>query len=245
MRKIYQVNALPDVLTLGVQTEHGVLEILFDCTLWLELWPDLTMSVWVRPPGGGDPYPADVLMDGRMLVWAVSAADTAVAGRGSVEILGVANGRKKLSATTKTLVEASGTDINPDPPAAYQAWVESVALNAAAAQRAAGESEAAEGRAAAAAEGAEKSQMGAVQAEALASMRAAEALVNAQNAAEFAGRSKLFATLAEQSAATHGFFYTYIGNDGHLHYVRSDGLMDLKLRLENGRLIASYGMERY
>lgn len=64
----------------------------------------------------------------------------------------------------------------------------------------------------------------------------------AKDSAMYAGNSKMFATLAEQSAASHGFFYTYIDKNGHLHYVRSDGLMDLNMRVENGRLIASYGM---
>ncbi|MBP3649189.1 MAG: hypothetical protein J6K73_05355 [Clostridia bacterium] len=64
----------------------------------------------------------------------------------------------------------------------------------------------------------------------------------AGEAAGHAGRAEMFATLAEQDAATHGFFYTYIGNDGHLHYVRSDGMSDLNLRIENGRLIGNYGV---
>lgn len=69
-----------------------------------------------------------------------------------------------------------------------------------------------------------------------------QAEAHAEDAAGFAGRAKMFATLAEQSAATHGFFYTYIDDNGHLHYVRSDGLSDLNMRIQNGRLIASYGV---
>ena len=65
---------------------------------------------------------------------------------------------------------------------------------------------------------------------------------HAEDSAEYAGKSKMYATLAEQSAATHGFFYTYIDKNGHLHYVRSDGLSDLNMRVENGRLIANYGL---
>lgn len=140
MRKFYPVNQLPDVLVLGAQTEHGVTELCFDCSVWLDIWPELELSIWVTTPVG-DQYPAGTRMDGKILVWPVSAADTASVGKGRMEIMGVSEGKKKLSAIADTLITATSTDTSPNPPPAHEPWVEKVALDALDAKNAAGEAE--------------------------------------------------------------------------------------------------------
>lgn len=140
MRKFFPVNQLPDVLVLGAQTEHGVTELCFECSVWLDIWPELELSIWVTPPAG-DQYPAGTRMDGKILIWPVSAADTACVGKGRMEIMGVSEGKKKLSAIADTLITATSTDTSPNPPPAHEAWVEKVALDALAAKNAAGEAE--------------------------------------------------------------------------------------------------------
>lgn len=237
--KIYPVDCLPDRILLGRQTENGVRTITIDCSAWRAEWPGMVASLWVTPPGGGEGYPANAVPDGDHLVWTVSDADTAVAGDGMVEVVGMVDGLKKLSAMTQTYVLVSTTARSGAAPEAYQGWLESVLAAGAAALEsaelaAASEQEAAESAAAAKAD-----------AEAVAGTVGGleqDAEEHAKNAAHHAGEAKMYATLAEQSAATHGFFYTYIDDTGHLHYVRSDGLLDLNLRIDEGRLVASYGM---
>ena len=128
--RIYPINQLPDTLVIGKQTEQGVNEIRFDCAPWLALWPDINISVWPTPPGGSAAYPAAAHMEGDLLVWVVSAADTSTAGRGYVEIVGTADGKKKLSATVVTRVLSTHTGTTAEPPEAAQPWVD-VVLDAA------------------------------------------------------------------------------------------------------------------
>lgn len=137
--RIYPVNHLPDSVMLGKQTEYGVSEVRIDCAPWLVLWPNLSISVWVTPPNGAGAYPANTHMEGDVLVWEVSAADTATAGTGCMEVMGVADSKKKLSATTTTRVFSTITDTSAEPPEPQQAWVEKVAQDAGRAEGAAEE----------------------------------------------------------------------------------------------------------
>lgn len=124
--KIYPVNQLPNPIVVGKQTEYGVTDIYIDCAPWLTKWPDLTISVWVTPPGGTAAYPASAHMEDNVLVWTVSAGDTAQAGAGSVEIMGIAEGKKKLSAIAPTIVLGTSIDTAAEPPEAARPWVDEV-----------------------------------------------------------------------------------------------------------------------
>lgn len=135
------VLCLPDEITIGRRTETGVLEVRIDCTGWLAFWPKLSMSAWVTPPHSSAAYPAATRMDGKVLVWSVSNADTAVEGTGTLEVVGVAPGQKKLSAATKTRILHTTTDTTTKPPEAEQAWVDKVARDAQRAEQAADRAE--------------------------------------------------------------------------------------------------------
>lgn len=124
--RIYPINDLPSCLYLGKQTETGVREVRLDCAPWLALWPDLSVSVWVTPPGGADAYPVVTHMEGDVLVWPVMDSDTAVAGNGYVEIMGVTEGKKKLSATVSTYIAGTTTGTTAEPPEPAQPWVDQV-----------------------------------------------------------------------------------------------------------------------
>lgn len=124
--KIYRVDNMPRLVLLGRHTETGVEEIRIDCAPWLALWPDLEISVWAVPPGSDAAYPASTHMEGDVLVWPVCTADTATKGEGMLEVRGIANGRKKLSATTTTRILGTMTSEEKEPPEAAQPWVDEV-----------------------------------------------------------------------------------------------------------------------
>lgn len=142
---IYSINALPNSLYLGKQTETGVREIRIDCAPWFALWPNLSISVWVTPPGSAAAYPAAVQLEGEVLTWPITSADTATAGGGYVEIMGTAEGQKKLSATVPTLIQATTTGATTTPPDSARPWVDQVLEAAERAEAAAERAESAGG----------------------------------------------------------------------------------------------------
>ena len=95
------VSALPQAITIGRRTETGVLDVRIDCSAWLAEWPGLRVSLWVTPPGGAA-APVPTRMDGKVLVWPISDTDTACSGQGTMEVVGEANGVRKLSSIAKT-----------------------------------------------------------------------------------------------------------------------------------------------
>ena len=141
--KSYNVVSLPDTIGIGRRTETGVLSVRIDCTGWKTFWPKLTLSLWVTPPGGSASYRAATHMDGNVLVWDVSNVDTATAGIGSVEVVGVATEQKKLSAIAKTQVLDTTTAETSDPPEVLQTWVDKLNETISEAEAATAEAEAA------------------------------------------------------------------------------------------------------
>lgn len=180
----YSVNALPTNIGIGRQTETGVTDIRIDCAPWLAIWPELSLSIWVTPPGGAAAYPAATHMEGDILVWDVNDGDTAVKGTGTMEVMGLAEGLKKLSSVATTHILRTTTGSTGEPPEPAQLWVDQV-INAA--QNAA--TEAAELAATEAAE------LVAPEAAELAATKAAEAVE--QKVADDATRAEGAAALAQ------------------------------------------------
>ena len=133
----YTIDTLPSRLMLGHQTETGVNDIRIDMSEWLEWWPGLTISIWPTRPGETAAYPAVTVMDGNCVIWRVNSADTAIAGNGTVEIMGVADGKKALSKVMTTYIPRTTTGVTTEPPEAAKPWADSVAVSAASAQEAA------------------------------------------------------------------------------------------------------------
>lgn len=127
----YNVCALPPMIHVGHQTEEGVCVVEFDVSDWLDKWPELKCSVHPTRPGESVSYPAVCEQNGASLKWFVSLSDTALAGSGTVEILGRAPGIRKLSATTHTYIESTSTATSGEVPDAARPWVDEV-LDAAA-----------------------------------------------------------------------------------------------------------------
>lgn len=141
----YTIDTLPSRLTLGRQTETGVNDIRIDMSEWLRQWPGLAISIWPTRPGEKAAYPADTYMDGSSIIWRVNSADTAIAGSGTAQIMGVADGQKKLSKIMTTYISNTTTGVTTGPPAAAKPWADSVAVSAASAQESAQRAENAAG----------------------------------------------------------------------------------------------------
>lgn len=121
---MYDVAALYEglLIQLGYQTEKGVMKVGFVLTKWLKAWPGLTASVWVTLPNSNTAYEAKSHMDGELLVWDVQDTDTSVAGMGRVEVLGIVDGVRKLSAVATTVVQSSILVSTSEPPESQQPW---------------------------------------------------------------------------------------------------------------------------
>lgn len=124
------IEKLPYELNLGRQTENGVTVVSIDVQSWLDQWPGMETVIMATRPGESAAYPAATRMDGSCIVWTVNGADTAIAGRGTAEILGLVNGVRKLSQIVRTRIKASTVAATGDPPESAQPWVDTV-INAA------------------------------------------------------------------------------------------------------------------
>ena len=124
---IYPINHLPLRIPVGVQSENNVNEIGFDVKPWLESFPGLKTSVWVTRPGETAAYPAAaVKLIGSVLYWFPNEVDTALAGSGKVEVVGLTDDRRKLSGGTETVITVTTLTATQDPPNGFQVWYEHV-----------------------------------------------------------------------------------------------------------------------
>lgn len=124
------IDNLPHELLLGRQTENGVTVISIDVQSWIDQWPGMETVIMATRPGENAAYPAATRMDGSSIVWTVNGADTAIAGRGTAEILGLVDGVRKLSQIVRTRIKASTVAATMEPPEGAQPWVDTV-INAA------------------------------------------------------------------------------------------------------------------
>lgn len=124
------IDNLPHELLLGRQTENGVTVVSIDVQSWIDQWPGMETVIMATRPGESAAYPAATRMDGSCIVWTVNGADTAIAGRGTAEILGLVDGVRKLSQIVRTRIKASTVATTSEPPEGAQPWVDTV-INAA------------------------------------------------------------------------------------------------------------------
>lgn len=246
--KTYMVNDLPDRIYLGKRSETGVHDVRIDCTAWRKLWPALSISIMVKPPDDEAAYPAQTHMEDDVIVWTVNSADTARVGRGSAEIVGIADGKKKLSATFVTYVNATITDVTGDPPEHVKPWLDDVLKTASdaytSAEAAAGSATDARESAADAARSADAAGNSRVEAatySASASESAARAAKYMGNASESAADAYLSAERSEQAAATHGYVFFEVNDEGHLIMTKTENVEGLDFQLNEGRLEVIYG----
>jgi hypothetical protein len=130
MTVIFEIKHPPYVIHLGKQTENGVNEISFDCGEWVREFPGVEINVMPTRPGENKSYPAAISRSGNVVTWNVSSADTALHGYGTVELLGLVDGKRKISATIQTSVQQSNLANEGDAPEVEKPWIDEV-LNAA------------------------------------------------------------------------------------------------------------------
>lgn len=128
---IYPIHHLPDKVPVGVQTEQDVEDIGFDLRPWLAVFPDMVFTVWATRPGEQDAYPVnEQMLIGSVLYWHPDGYDTAIAGEGKVEIVGVGENRRKLSGFVPTAIHATSMGTTKEPGENTVPWYEKI-INAA------------------------------------------------------------------------------------------------------------------
>lgn len=132
--KTYTIASLARTMALhiGKETEYGVRPVVIDVSEWAERWPEMAVSVHVTRPGEDASYPAaDVVREGDLITWTPNEIDTAVPGSsGTLELMGLMEGRKILSATVALVIGKTTTATTQDPPEGWSAWSDSVLLAA-------------------------------------------------------------------------------------------------------------------
>lgn len=124
--KTYNVTNMPSSIMLGRNTETGVRTIAFDCAVWLAKHPDLSISVWPTLPGHTQAYPAVTHMDGTKCIWEIKNTDTAYAGVGKVELIGISEGKKIISEDAATVIQEITTSATGEPEEPHKPWVDRV-----------------------------------------------------------------------------------------------------------------------
>lgn len=121
---IFPVDHLPRLIPVGVQTSKGAEEIGFNVSAWLDKWPDMTFEVWPTRPTETAAYPAVCQLIGDVLVWYVSDADTAFEGLGTVEVVGIAEGIRKLSGPCTTEIKKTSLGVTQEAPEGIKPYYE-------------------------------------------------------------------------------------------------------------------------
>lgn len=124
---ILNMEHLPRVIPVGVQTEAGVEAIGFDVSPWLTRWPGMILNVWTTRPGESAAYiAADTEMVGNVLYWYPNGTDTEKEGAGTVEVVGVADGKRKTTGPIDTLVKKTSLDVTQETPEPIVPWFEAL-----------------------------------------------------------------------------------------------------------------------
>lgn len=124
---ILNLEHLPRVIPVGIQTESGVEAIGFDVSPWLTRWPDMKITVWPTRPGESAAYiAADTEMVGNVMYWYPNTADTEKEGAGTVEVVGIGVGKRKSSGVIDTLVKKTSLDVTQETPDPFAPWYEAI-----------------------------------------------------------------------------------------------------------------------
>ena len=124
---IFPIHHLPDVIRVGVQTDQDVDVIGFDIKPWMDIFPDMTFTVFATRPGEDEAYPVnDQLMVGTVLYWHPDGYDTEIAGQGRVEIAGVGENQRKASGFALTDIRATSLGKTKEPGESVAPWYESI-----------------------------------------------------------------------------------------------------------------------
>ncbi len=147
-------------IDLGRQGENLARTVEIDVSSMLDEWPEASISLLVKRNHDPGPYVANTEVRDGVLFWPITAADTAIAGDGKLELRAMCGEvlAKSVMGTTRVAVSLTGSETKP--PAASQGWVERVLEAESNAQESAAEAGEAAKRAESAAERAENAATG-------------------------------------------------------------------------------------
>lgn len=116
-----------EVVNLGYTGENMHTQIIINCAVIAEDYPDATVEVVVKPPEG-DPYLAVVEYTDGVLTWDVAASDVAVSGDGRYQII-FTDGAEEIfrSAIGTTLIMKSVDEATGTAPTPQETWAEAMA----------------------------------------------------------------------------------------------------------------------
>ena len=124
---IYPIHHTPEVIRVGVQTEQDVDVIGFDLKPWMDIFPDMTFTVFATRPGEDEAYPVnDQLMVGTVLYWHPDGYDTEIAGQGRVEVCGIGENQRKASGFVQTDIRATSLGKTKEPGESVAPWYASI-----------------------------------------------------------------------------------------------------------------------
>ena len=122
----YNVDRL-NTLNLGEQGENLAQTIEIDVSSMLAQWPQAVFSILVKRPGDTEPYVSACSLSGSIVQWPITAAETAKAGEGQMELQCISGSvLAKSKVVTITVAECIQGDPSEDPPEPSQGWVDEV-----------------------------------------------------------------------------------------------------------------------
>lgn len=123
---IYEVDSLPALIEIGVQSEKGVRDIPFHVKSWMDEFDGIKFEVMVTPAGAKAAHLAASTLIGDVLYWHVSDSDTIRGGEGKVEILGHLPDKRKLSGWAATKIRETSTLATAEPPEVERPYYEAI-----------------------------------------------------------------------------------------------------------------------
>lgn len=122
---IYDINHLP-LIYLGRQGENMARTVRIDVKSMLEAYPGASIGLVFQRAGDDELYIGATSIDDNVLSWPVSAAVTANAGRGKIEVRAMLGDVLAKSVTTLTQVDASLSGAGSVPPDPEKDWIDDV-----------------------------------------------------------------------------------------------------------------------
>ena len=116
-----------DCLNLGHQGENGARELKVYVTDWQEEYPSATIRLQILRPGEDVPYYVEgVTVDGGVLTWIPSSADTGFGGYGKAELQAVQGETIVKSAVVKTFTEPCLPGTAGEVPPSMKPWTDAI-----------------------------------------------------------------------------------------------------------------------
>ena len=116
-----------DCLNLGHQGENGARELKVYVTDWQAEYPSATIRLQILRPGEDVPYYAEgVTVDGGVLTWIPSSADTGFGGYGKAELQAVQGETIVKSAVVKTFTEPCLPGTAGEVPPSMKPWTDAI-----------------------------------------------------------------------------------------------------------------------